>query len=112
MISFFHGGTGSGGVMFHEALLLRAQTQRNILERRTMAREIFEELKDWIFWLLGNGKIKERDKTKTYGGKRGRDIHDFYNMLEAARLRKSLCKNLFFSKEIKIFKPPSNFACS
>ena len=22
----FHGGTGSGGVMFHEALLLRAQT--------------------------------------------------------------------------------------
>ena len=29
-----------------------------------MAREIFEELKDWIFWLLGNGKIIERGKTK------------------------------------------------
>ena len=39
-----------------------------------MAREIFEELKDWIFWLLEN---------KTYGAKRGRDIYDFY-MLEVA----------------------------
>ena len=84
MISLFHSGTGSGGVMFHEALLLRAQTQQNILERRTMAREIFEELKDWIFWLLENGKIIERHRqNKTYGAKRGRDIYDFY-MLEVA----------------------------
>ena len=49
-----------------------------------MAREIFEELKDWIFWLLENGKIIERDRqSKTYEAKRGRDIHDFY-MLEVA----------------------------
>ena len=46
-----------------------------------MAREIFEELKDWIFWLLENGKIIERHRT--YGAKRGRDIYDFY-MLEVA----------------------------
>ena len=76
-----------------------------------MAREIFEELKDWIFWLLRNGEIIERDKT--YGGKRGRDIHDFYNMLEVARLRTSLCKNqTSWKMKMKIFKPPSNFACS
>ena len=76
-----------------------------------MAREIFEELKDWIFWLLENGEIIERDRqNKTYGAKRGKDIHDFY-MLEVARLRTSLCKNQT-SWEMKIFKPPSNFACS
>lgn len=49
-----------------------------------MAREIFEELKDWIFWLLENGKIIERHRqNKTYGAKRGRGIYDFY-MLEVA----------------------------
>ena len=49
-----------------------------------MAREIFEELKDWIFWLLENGEIIERGRqNKTYGAKRGKDIHDFY-MLEVA----------------------------
>ena len=34
-----------------------------------MAKEIFEELKDWLFWLLGNGKIIEKDKTKPMGAK-------------------------------------------
>lgn len=34
-----------------------------------MAREIFEELKDWIFWLLRNGEIIERDKTIPMGAK-------------------------------------------